>query len=359
VSGVVAVEAPSTPDRPPGISPPAGVSPLRMIPSTLLAALLAAASANPALLLAPSAARPGDAVLVRVTGADRRSAPTGALGGRPLTFWRAREEWRALSALPIETPAGELSAQVDAGGARLAATLRIVEPGFPSRALSIPPRYVEPPPEVRARIAADRAAFAAAYDRAFAPPRFGARFGWPRRAGTSGRFGDRRVVNGDKETVHYGLDLQGARGASVAAAGDGEVVLARDAYMSGRTVVLSHGAGVYTLYFHLDRIEVRAGQSVRRGQRIGRVGSTGRSTGPHLHWSARVDGLLVDPASLLAIDFVRGTAPARAPRPSPAPAAGPAPAEAPVTPAGTPPPVPATAATPPTSGAAGPRPSAP
>ncbi len=289
-----------------------------MIPASILAALLSAATAAPTLLLAPAAARPGDAVLVRVIGASAREAPAGALAGRPLTFWRAGGEWRALSALPMETAVGDVEAVVAASGASLAAALRIVEPGFPSRALTLPSRYVEPPPEVKARIAADRAAFQAAYDRPFAPPRFGDGFALPRRAPFSGRFGDRRLVNGQKETVHYGLDLEGARGDPVDAAAAGEVALVRDAYMSGRTVVLWHGAGVYTLYFHLDRVDVRSGQRVRRGQRIGRVGSTGRATGPHLHWSARVDGLLVDPASLLALDFARGTAPAREPRPAPA-----------------------------------------
>jgi murein DD-endopeptidase MepM/ murein hydrolase activator NlpD len=316
-----------------------------IVTATLLAALLAAAPAAPGLVLAPAAARPGDAVLVRVVRAPGRAPPTGALAGRNLTFWRAGAEWRALSALPLETPVGEVAAVVAAGGARLEAGLRIVEPGFPSRALTLPSRYVEPPAEVKARIAEDRAAFAAVYARPFEPPRFGSRFALPRQAPFAGRFGDRRLLNGEKETVHYGLDLKGARGAPVHAAADGEVALARDAYMSGRTVVLSHGAGVYTLYFHLDRIEVRAGQRVRRGQRLGRVGSTGRASGPHLHWSVRVDGLLVDPASLLAIDFARGTAPARAPRP-PAPATPPPAApEAPVTPAGEPAPAPPAPAT--------------
>lgn len=303
----------------------------------LLAALLAASPSAPSLLLAPAAARPGDAVLVRLAGAGADEAPSGALAGRTLTFWREGREWRALAALPLETPVGEATAAVEAGGARVEAVLRVVEPGFPSRALSgVPQRYVEPPPEVQARIAADRAAFAAAYERPFEPPRFGDGFALPRRAPASGRFGDRRVLNGEKATVHYGLDLKGARGAPVAAAGAGVVVLARDAYLSGRSVVIAHGAGVFTLYFHLDRIEVRTGQEVRRGQRIGRVGSTGRSTGPHLHWSARVDGLLVDPESLLALDFARGSAPARAPRPDVAPAPGRPGPEAPVTPAGAP-----------------------
>lgn len=294
-----------------------------------LAPLLALLAAAPSLVLAPEAARPGDVVLVRVTGAGKADAPAGTLAGRPLAFWRAATEWRALAALPIETPVGELRAEATVRGAPLEATLRIVEPGFASRALTMPREFVEPPAAVKARIAADRQAFAEAYARPFAPPAFAARFALPRRAPLSGRYGDQRVLNGEKASVHYGLDVTGPRGAPVSAANAGTVVLVRDAYMSGRTVVLWHGAATYTLYFHLDRIHVRAGQQVRRGQRIGRLGSTGRSTGPHLHWSVRVDGLLVDPESLLAIDFARGTAPARAPaRPAAvaAPAAPPLPA---------------------------------
>lgn len=283
--------------------------------TALLALLLTAA---PSVELAPSAARPGDAVLVRVIGAAME--PTGTLAGRPLAFWAARGEWRALAALPVETPAGPAPVQIAVQGALLAARLEVVEPGFASHRLTLAPRFVEPPEAVKARIAQDRRAFALAYDRPFAPPHFRRSFLWPRRAQVSGRYGDQRVLNGTTESVHYGLDLRGPRGAPIAAANDGEVAIARDAYLSGKTVVLHHGAGVHTAYFHLDRMLVRAGQRVRRGQVIGRLGSTGRSTGPHLHFSAKVDGLYVDPESLLAIDFGHGAAP---PRSSPAVSAPP------------------------------------
>lgn len=274
-----------------------------------LALALAVPPAAPALALAPAAARPGDAVLVSVTGADE--PPRGTLAGRPLAFWRTGHGWRALAALPIETAPGALSAHVEAGGAALEAELRVVEPGFAAHTLSLPARFVEPPPEVTQRTEADRLAFARAFARPFSPPLFSGAFAMPRAAATSGRYGDQRVLNGKVESVHYGLDVRGPRGAKVAASNDGTVALVRDAYMSGKTVVLWHGAGIFTVYFHLDRIDVRDGQRVRRGQRIGRLGSTGRSTGPHLHWGAKVDGLYVDPESLLAIDFARATAPDR------------------------------------------------
>ncbi len=297
------------------------------MPAAILLALVAAT--GPALSLAPGEARPGDAVLVRVTGTA--AEPTGSLAGRPLVFWRAREEWRALGALPIEIAPGPVPVAVEAGAARAEASLAVVEPGFASRALTVAPRFVEPPASVRRRIERDRRAFAAAYDRPFAPPRFGRGFAWPRRSQITGRFGDQRLLNGKKESVHYGLDLGGPRGAPVRAAAEGEVVLARDAYLSGKSIVVWHGADVFTIYFHLDRIDVRPGAKVRSGQRIGLLGSTGRSTGPHLHWSARVAGLFVDPESLLGMDFASGTAPPRRP-PAPAPPPGGAPAEAPAPP---------------------------
>lgn len=274
--------------------------------------------------LAPPAARPGDAVLVRVLGAATGAVPTGALGGRPLAFWRAPRrtgapaEWRALASLPIETAPGALPVRVDAGGAEVTAALEIVDPNFPSRSLTVEDRFVEPPAGVKKRIAADRAAFAKAYARPFATPRFDARsvpgFAWPREARLSGRFGDKRVFNEKRESIHYGTDVTGPVGAPILAAADGEVILVRDAYLSGRTVLLWHGADVFTAYFHLSRFETRTGAKVRRGQRIGRLGASGRVTGPHLHWSARVGGLFVDPESLLGIDFAAGGAPARGPR---------------------------------------------
>ncbi len=296
------------------------------MPLALLLAL--AVAAGPAVSVAPAQARPGDAVLVRVTGATE--APVATLAGRPLLFWRAGAEWWALGALPVETAPGQVTAAVEASGARAEAPLTVVEPGFPSRSITLPRRYVEPPldPKVKARIARDHRAFDRAWDRPPAPPTFLGGFAWPREAAVTGRFGDQRVLNQKKASVHYGLDLKGPRGAPVAAAADGEVVLARDAYYSGKTVVLWHGAGVFTLYFHLDRIAVSAGARVTKGQRIGLLGATGRSTGPHLHWSAKVAGLYVDPESLLDIDFAAGAAPPRRTREAAAPPE--APAEVPV-----------------------------
>ena len=104
-----------------------------------------------------------------------------------------------------------------------------------------------------------------------------------------------------KPSQHYGLDLAGRVGAPIAAANAGRVVLVRDCWASGRTVVLWHGAGLYTTYFHLSRTLVPEGAHVARGQRIGLVGKTGRVSGPHLHWGVKVGDLYVDPRSVLGL----------------------------------------------------------
>jgi len=286
--------------------------------ASLVATLLLAA---PAVELAPPVARPGDAVLVRVIGAAEE--PRGTAAERPLVFWQEGEEWRALAALPSELAPGTIPVQIDARGAELSAALEVVDPAFPVRTLTVAKKFLAPPAAVQRRIAADRKAFARAFARKFAPPLFQDRFDWPRRAATSGRYGDQRTFNGERASVHYGLDVTGPVGAAIAAANDGEVVLVRDAYMSGQTVVLWHGAAVFTTYFHLSRVDVKVGQRLRRGEVLGALGASGRVTGPHLHWGVKVNGLYVDPESILGIDFPAGTAPPRRAGPPEPPAAPP------------------------------------
>jgi murein DD-endopeptidase MepM/ murein hydrolase activator NlpD len=260
----------------------------------LLAALPAAS-----LELRPARAKPGDAVLLLVTGAD--AEPVATLEGRPVRFWRAGDGWRGIAGLPAEQATGPLVVTGRAADAPFDGTVLVVDPAFPSRELSVPPRFVEPPASVRARIAADQRAFNAAFDRPFAPPRGEAAFAWPLLSETTGRYGDRRTYNGKQQSQHYGLDLDAAPGTPVLAANDGVVVMARDNYYAGLTVLVWHGADVYSAYFHLSRADVKVGEAVARGARVGLSGASGRATGPHLHWGIKVGGRWVDPESVLRL----------------------------------------------------------
>ncbi len=116
-------------------------------------------------------------------------------------------------------------------------------------------------------------------------------------------FGERRIYNNVPRSPHSGVDISAPAGDPVRASNTGRVVLARDLYFSGKTVILDHGLGLFTYYCHFSRIKAKRGEVVKKGAVIGLAGSTGRSTGPHLHWSARLRETRVDPVALLSLSF--------------------------------------------------------
>jgi murein DD-endopeptidase MepM/ murein hydrolase activator NlpD len=115
-------------------------------------------------------------------------------------------------------------------------------------------------------------------------------------------FGARRIINGKPRSPHSGVDYAAERGTPVVASNGGRVALVADFFFPGRLVVVDHGLGLYTLYFHLDSVAVTDGETIDRGQRLGTVGATGRATGPHLHFGAQVGAARIDPAALLLLD---------------------------------------------------------
>jgi murein DD-endopeptidase MepM/ murein hydrolase activator NlpD len=114
-------------------------------------------------------------------------------------------------------------------------------------------------------------------------------------------FGLKRIINGDPRAPHTGVDFSVPAGTPVLASNAGLVALAEEHFFGGRSLVLDHGEGLYTMYFHLEESLVRTGQRVARGEPIGRVGSTGRATGPHLHWGVRLYGARINPDDLLRL----------------------------------------------------------
>jgi murein DD-endopeptidase MepM/ murein hydrolase activator NlpD len=128
-------------------------------------------------------------------------------------------------------------------------------------------------------------------------------FAWPKLSRLTAPFGDLRMFNGKKQSQHFGTDIDGDTGDPAYAANDGVVVMNRECFGSGNTVLIHHGLGIYTAYFHLSRFDVKKGDRVRKGDQVGLVGMTGRVTGPHLHWGVKIDGRWIDPESLLRLDF--------------------------------------------------------
>lgn len=160
-------------------------------------------------------------------------------------------------------------------------------------------RQVDPNPEDRARIAREKSLMDPAWvsEAGAAEPNLA--FRQPTDGKLSSSFGSRRIFNGQARAPHSGLDIAAPEGASVRAPADGVVVLTGDFFFNGQSVYLAHGQGLVSMMCHLSELSVRDGQRVRAGDLLGRVGQTGRATGPHLHWSVSLNNARVDPALLL------------------------------------------------------------
>jgi hypothetical protein len=280
----------------------------------LLALLGAAAAAGPALALGPRLAlearpahpQPGDVVLVRVPRGPADLA--GEWGGRPLRFFPGADERLALAGVDLDTPAGPLRWRLTRPGPdgtpRLAGEGQVTVRGrsFETQRLTLPSRQVDLDPATLARVQAEQAELRAALQRSAAERLWAGRFRPPVAEGRpTGGFGLRRLINGQPRSPHAGFDWAAPTGTPVTAANAGRVALVGEHFFAGRLVVLDHGLGLHTLYFHLDAAQVAAGDPVAAGQALGTVGATGRVTGPHLHFAVVLDGARVDPESLLRV----------------------------------------------------------
>jgi murein DD-endopeptidase MepM/ murein hydrolase activator NlpD len=164
----------------------------------------------------------------------------------------------------------------------------------------LPSKMVTPPKEVLDRIRRENAKIAAVRQRQTDADWFWNGFVRPAEGRYSGFYGSQRVLNGKPRRPHYGLDIAGPTGAPVVAPAPGIVALAeRDLYYTGGTVMIDHGQGITSVLMHLNSVEVKDGQEVGAGQRIGTIGATGRASGPHLDWRVNWFEVRLDPGLLL------------------------------------------------------------
>lgn len=259
-------------------------------------------TAAPDLSLQARSFRPGELVVVKVsTPADAAVVVVRAFGRDLPTHRVGPGTWRAFAGLDLDvTPSKhEISASID--GRMVVETIQVVTRTFPVRRLKVNPDFVNPPPEVAARIEEESRLIERAYAEGAIAPLWEGAFVRPVPHEANSRFGTRSVFNGEARAPHGGTDFLSPAGTPVRAPNAGHVVIARDLYFAGQSVMLDHGGGLFSQLAHLSRIEVREGDTVQAGQVVGRVGATGRVTGAHLHWAVRVSGARVDALSLLAL----------------------------------------------------------
>jgi murein DD-endopeptidase MepM/ murein hydrolase activator NlpD len=266
----------------------------------------AAAGERPTVTLAPSPAQPGDVVLIRAPGGPPDVA--GVLGDRALRFFPLAGGMAALAGLDLDTAPGWLPWRLTRPGARGqavvvgAGSLRVRAVSFPTQSLTLPPGQVDLDAPTLARVRVEQAELRGVLESSEGAPRWQGAFHAPVEEGRpTGGYGLRRIINGQPRSPHAGFDWAAPRGTPVLAANAGRVALVGEHFFPGRLVVLDHGLGLFTLYFHLDDTAVARGERVESRQRIGSVGSTGRATGPHLHFGVVLEGARVDPMSLLKL----------------------------------------------------------
>ncbi|MBN1827780.1 MAG: M23 family metallopeptidase [Deltaproteobacteria bacterium] len=190
-------------------------------------------------------------------------------------------------------------AMPDGSMKRLSFTLPIAERNFPRQSITVKDIFITAPPESVQRIADETVLLHRIFN-ASSAELYGKRsFILPLSGKVSNNFGEWRIFNGTKNSRHRGIDIACPVGTPVRASNDGRIVIARDLYYSGKTVIIDHGLGLFTFYCHFSQLNAAEGQFVSSGEIIGLAGATGRVTGPHLHWGAFLGNLPVDPLSLL------------------------------------------------------------
>lgn len=268
----------------------------------------AEAAAADAILVTQAArsVRQGEVVLFTASALEALDALRVRAFDRDVATFRLDDHtWQSLLGIDLGTKAGSyvVSFEGVSGGQSVTATttIRITARVFATRKLTVDDAFVNPPVPLLERINEEAAELGRLWMQSAPSRLWNDSFVRPVPGRANSAFGTRSIFNGERRQPHGGADLLSPAGTPVRAPNGGRVVLARDLYFTGNTVVIDHGLGVFSLLAHLSILDVHEGDTVARGDTIGAVGATGRVTGPHLHWAVRVNDARVDPLAVLAV----------------------------------------------------------
>ena len=254
------------------------------------------------------AVQPGEVVVVEVRPSEPLVTVRATVFGTTTRFFPVGngDLWVGLIGIDIETKPGEYAAAVRAttgrgDTVRAAYDLIVAPKKFPTRHLSVNPRFIDPPADVLDRIQREATRQAEIFATASQVRQWRGGFLRPVLGEATSSFGRRSVYNGESRSPHSGTDFRSAAGTPIRAPNAGTIVLAGEQYFSGNIVIIDHGWGLYSYFAHLSAIDVAEGDRVESGDVVGLVGATGRVTGPHLHWTVRLNEARVDPLSLMGL----------------------------------------------------------
>ena len=243
------------------------------------------------------AAVPGGVARLDIGPASER--PQAFDGDVPLLVIGDPISWTALVGIPLSAQPGTARIRVRTAGTERTLTYDVAAKRYTEQHLKVSPRTVDLSPDDLARHERERAHQQGVIATFSAPPMGELRMRQPTPGRRSSSFGLRRIFNGQPRNPHSGMDIAAPTGTPVAAPMPATVIDTGDYFFNGNTVWLDHGGGLLSMMCHLSRIDVKQGDRLAVGERVGAVGATGRVTGPHLHWTVALNRASVDPALFL------------------------------------------------------------
>lgn len=242
---------------------------------------------------------PGGIAFIEVPGGEQ--APRVMFDDYRTAVVRLDERWVAVIGIPLATKVGRHTLQVYAGnGGKTDIPFDVTDKSYRTQKLTIKnQRQVNPAPEDLQRIEKEQQRSNAALSKFTIADAPHLALSSPVKGVRSDSYGSRRIFNGQPRNPHSGMDIAAGTGTPIYSPAAGKVVEAGDFFFNGNTLYIDHGYGLVTMYCHLDSMAVKVGDQLKSGDLIGKVGATGRVTGPHLHWGVALNRAMVDPALFL------------------------------------------------------------
>lgn len=251
--------------------------------------------------LKPSRIQQGDAFLLRVSGLKGSTEPSAMLNKEALQFSNCGKGcFVALGAVDLNAKPGTYRIPLKIGKHQTILSLRVSKGRFDTIHLTLPEDKVSPGPEEIEQIKREADLLNSIWE-IDSERLWEGGFVLPLENPLSTPFGTKRIINKETISIHRGLDMKGAEGEKIHASNNGRVVLTEELFFGGNTVILDHGLGIFTVYMHMSRFNVSSGDLVSKNDVLGFVGSTGRSSGPHLHFGVKVSGINTNPLSITGL----------------------------------------------------------